>query len=302
MFDGFFTLSELGTGSGGSVGRPDFRHRYAAGWPGGQATLALASGFSVQELPESPACAAVREFSRPPLPSAKPRRSRAACSQHVAGRPPIPRHRHRAACARPVRPTAGDHARPLRHSRALLFHRAAGVPSGHQLYFRGSVNAALGGWDHAALVTLLRMPVSGVGATPEGDRFDFALRAQLPGKGLSFSKPVSRSQWHARSLDPATGREARSGAGRTSWSAAGLLIGSARRRRPARTGGPPYTRPGGRLALHRCRPRRFRRSVGEAASVLGTEKISLAQFWKQVETTLALEPFESRTAAAMWFT
>ena len=51
-------------------------------------------------------------------------------------------------------------------------------------YLMGVVKAMLGGWDHAELAALLRMPVSGVGATPEGDRFDFQLRDALPGRGL----------------------------------------------------------------------------------------------------------------------
>jgi hypothetical protein len=48
----------------------------------------------------------------------------------------------------------------------------------------GVVRAMLSGWDHAMLVSALRMPVSGSGATAEGDALDFAWRAQLPGLGL----------------------------------------------------------------------------------------------------------------------
>jgi hypothetical protein len=51
-------------------------------------------------------------------------------------------------------------------------------------YLSGIVDAMLGGWDHAALIALLRMPVSGIGATPAGDRLDFAVRERLPGAGL----------------------------------------------------------------------------------------------------------------------
>jgi ATP-dependent helicase/DNAse subunit B len=51
-------------------------------------------------------------------------------------------------------------------------------------FLGGIVRGALNGWDHDALLRLLRVPVSGLGATPEGDRFDFELRERLPGRGL----------------------------------------------------------------------------------------------------------------------
>jgi ATP-dependent helicase/DNAse subunit B len=51
-------------------------------------------------------------------------------------------------------------------------------------FLAGAVRALLDGWDHAELLRLVRMPVSGVGATPDGDRFDFELREPLPGRGL----------------------------------------------------------------------------------------------------------------------
>lgn len=51
-------------------------------------------------------------------------------------------------------------------------------------YLSGWVRAVLSGWEHASLLALLRMPVSGIGATPAGDRLDFELRTRLPGAGL----------------------------------------------------------------------------------------------------------------------
>jgi ATP-dependent helicase/DNAse subunit B len=49
----------------------------------------------------------------------------------------------------------------------------------------GVVGAMRSGWDHAPLLSALRMPVSGIGATADGDRMDFAWRKALPGRGLS---------------------------------------------------------------------------------------------------------------------
>ncbi len=44
------------------------------------------------------------------------------------------------------------------------------------LYLASLVSAMLAGWDHTAVLAALRMPVSGVGATPSGDQLDFVRR------------------------------------------------------------------------------------------------------------------------------
>jgi ATP-dependent helicase/DNAse subunit B len=58
--------------------------------------------------------------------------------------------------------------------------------AGHQAirFLTGIVEAMLGGWDHQALVAPLTMPLSGLGGTAEGDRFEFELRQGLPAHGL----------------------------------------------------------------------------------------------------------------------
>jgi ATP-dependent helicase/DNAse subunit B len=60
------------------------------------------------------------------------------------------------------------------------------------------LRAMLAGWDHAGLLAALRMPVSGIGATPEGDRFDFETRERLPGAGL----PLPELAGFLTRLDP----------------------------------------------------------------------------------------------------
>ncbi len=159
----------------------------------------------------------------------------------------------------------------------LAFHPAIA-------YLSGLVNAALDGWDHAALGSLLRMPVTGVGATPEGDRFDFALRGQLPGRGLAFSEApaileafAEIDKWRRERLDPAAWAD-------RLMAGADLLV---RSRPPGRLG---------RDEVDACRSTAaalaaFDEALHQtAASFLSAEKMVLAQFWKQVETTLALEP------------
>ncbi|HXP85960.1 MAG TPA: PD-(D/E)XK nuclease family protein [Bryobacteraceae bacterium] len=51
-------------------------------------------------------------------------------------------------------------------------------------FLLGVLRSLLAGWDHATLLETLRMPVSGIGATPAGDRLDFEWREELPGRGL----------------------------------------------------------------------------------------------------------------------
>lgn len=58
-------------------------------------------------------------------------------------------------------------------------------------YLAGLVNAMLGGWDHQALLELLKMAASGFGNTPACDRFDFELRQRLPGQGLAALRELS---------------------------------------------------------------------------------------------------------------
>ncbi|MGH9558060.1 MAG: PD-(D/E)XK nuclease family protein [Bryobacteraceae bacterium] len=55
-------------------------------------------------------------------------------------------------------------------------------------YLAGIVVALLDGLDHAELLRLIRMPVSGIGATEDGDRFDFELRERLLGAGLPLTE------------------------------------------------------------------------------------------------------------------
>jgi len=75
-------------------------------------------------------------------------------------------------------------------------------------YLSGIVRALLGGWNHADLLPLLRMPVSGIGATPEGDRLDFEMRENLPscgagnfawvGQAIPPPTSISPAEWSAR--------------------------------------------------------------------------------------------------------
>jgi ATP-dependent helicase/DNAse subunit B len=72
-------------------------------------------------------------------------------------------------------------------------------------YLTGLIRALLTGWNPSDLLTLLRMPVSGQGATPEGDHQDFEMRESLPSRvgprpalRISETDRVFPAEWSAR--------------------------------------------------------------------------------------------------------
>jgi ATP-dependent helicase/DNAse subunit B len=153
-------------------------------------------------------------------------------------------------------------------------------------YLAGVVRAMIEGWDHATLGELLRQPVSGVGATAEGDRFDFELRERLPGSGLPIAAireaPDALNQfqkisaWRSERLEPAEWAERLKTLGR--------LVAQ-----------PAIEERAGRDQFHVWRSTaaaraRFEEIVEEAAGFAGSEKTLLAGFWTRVETALAVEP------------
>jgi RecB family exonuclease len=153
-------------------------------------------------------------------------------------------------------------------------------------YLAGVVRAMLEGWDHAALARLLRMPVSGVGATAEGDRFDFELRGRLPGRGLPVTgmrdSPDALNQfhtitgWRRERMEPAEWADRLKTLGR-------LLPQLVIEERADRDRVHTWRSTAAALA-------RFEEVVVETAGFAATEGTPLEGFWKQVETALAVAP------------
>ena len=142
------------------------------------------------------------------------------------------------------------------------------------------VRAMLAGWDHAGLLAALRMPVSGIGATPEGDRFDFETRERLPGAGL----PLPELAGFLAGIDPWR-RERRTA---SEW---------ASRFKKLRAWIPqPVV--GDRLERQQVEMWRsiaasldaFDAVMDETASFADASEISLADFWEHAELALSLEP------------
>jgi RecB family exonuclease len=150
-------------------------------------------------------------------------------------------------------------------------------------YLMGVVKAMLGGWDHAELAALLRMPVSGVGATAEGDRFDFQLRDALPRRGL----PVEGAPEVLRAFAAMTGWR-RERARASEWSA---RLKSLRRLLPAPAVEDRVERE--EVMVWRSTAaalEAFDGALDQAAAMFAeTTEMALAEFLKPLETALALE-------------
>jgi len=121
-------------------------------------------------------------------------------------------------------------------------------------------------------LTLLRMPISGLGATPEGDRQDFEMRKALPGgagsrpvPGITETDLLSPSEWCSR-------------------------LKTLRSQIPL----PEITDQIDRDQLIIWRStaaalNAFDRTLDTTAQAFDDEKIDLATFWPSVETTLSIE-------------
>ena len=67
-------------------------------------------------------------------------------------------------------------------------------------FLAGAVDAMLAGWDHADTLAVLRLAPR-FAASDTMDRFDFAVREQLPANGLAALKEIAREN-HAEKLEP----------------------------------------------------------------------------------------------------
>lgn len=153
------------------------------------------------------------------------------------------------------------------------------------VYLAGIVRAVLSGWDHARLNALLRMPVSGLGATSQGDKFDFALRELLPGRGLPIAGIANlpealtafqnTTRWTGEKLTP------------TDW--ASRLKGLTRLA-PITNSGVGDRDQTDALRSTAAAIAGFEETVGIVAGLRGSAKLPLAQFWKHIETGLAATP------------
>jgi len=143
-------------------------------------------------------------------------------------------------------------------------------------YLTGVVGALLTGWDHADLVRLLRMPVSGLGATPEGDRLDFEMRRNLPARGAGSHAALQKiDPWKRDVLTAAD------------WS---TRLKTLRSLIPS----PEVTDQIGREPLNIWRSTAaaltaFDETLDTVAVALHNESMTLQKFWPCVEAAVAIE-------------
>ncbi len=141
----------------------------------------------------------------------------------------------------------------------------------------------------AELLTLLRMPISGIGATPEGDVLDFKIRESLPASGwwrelqLAASASADVLLSALNELD-SWKRDRRTPA---DWSAT-LKTLRTLIPQPEITDQATHQQ----LQIWRSTPaalEAFDKALDTTALALPDAKISLAQFWPHAETTLSIE-------------
>ena len=150
-------------------------------------------------------------------------------------------------------------------------------------YFSRLVQALLDGWDHAALLTALSMPVSGIGATPAGDAFDFELRKKLPGRGLALPGIQPDALALLKTLPSARDRmDPKSWASQFKKLRATLPPNSIDERmdRSALN----------RLGAANAAAGAFDEILDQTAALLDDKPIALADFWNHIKTALELEP------------
>ena len=165
--------------------------------------------------------------------------------------------------------------------------------NGHAIirFLTGVVDALLAGWDYADTLAVLRLAPD-VGIGPAMDRIDFAVRMQLPGRGLEFLKaaaatdPALSSLVNAFSeLEPWTSREL---SPRLWADCAKALCSLVRFRRPDRR----LTRSAGEIGRSQSAAlNAFGVALDEAVQCFDSEDaIPLSGFWPKVKSVLRLSP------------
>jgi hypothetical protein len=280
IFDGFFALSAaetelvlaLGQRTGVTMTLPD--------WPGSQTLrkILLAAGFADQRLLSGKRLARRSGFSIATIEREVEEIARRILTCAAQGRP----FREMGIVLRSRDPYAGVVETTLARfgiPARLYFHRPlASHPA--LMFFAGIVRGMLAGWDHATLLAVIRMPVSGWGANPLGDELEFAWRDRLPSVGLPLPPGLEQVSaldgWRRDRLEP---RE---------WAA---------RMKTLRVLLPESRIPDGADRDQMAAVRSTSAALaafdeildGAAAALDGSGRCALAAFWKQVETAMALE-------------
>ncbi len=282
ILDGFFTLSAaetelvvaLGARASVTITLPD--------WLGSQTLRKslLAAGFAEQRLP-----AAMRSASRSGFSAATIEREVEEIARRILGCAEQGRSfREMGIVLRSRDPYAGVVETALARfgiPARLYFHHPLADLILLCVFLSTVIRGVLAGWDHATLLSAVRMPVSGVGATAHGDDLDFAWREKLPDFGLPLPAGLEQlaalDRWSRERLEP------------PEWAS---RLKTLRAWLPA----PGVTEDADRDRIGAWRSTSAALAAfeeildGAAAALEGLGRCALAAFWKQVEKALALEP------------
>lgn len=280
ILDGFFTLSAAETalvvGLAGqaavTITLPD--------WPGAQTVrnVLLLHGFEEQRLSSAQRTAIRSGFSAATIEREVEEIARRILALAAEGR----EFREIGIVLRSREPYAGVVETMLARfgiPAHLYFHPTLGSHPA-LMFFSNVIRSMLAGWDHATLLGAVRMPVSGLGATPMGDALDFAWRDRLPAAGLPLPAGLDQfaglDEWRRDRLAPEEWPE---------------RLKTLRMLLPQ----PVISDGMDRDQIVRWRSTSaalaaFDEVVDEAVVAFeGSGRCSLAEFWKQVEAALALE-------------
>ncbi len=272
VFDGFFSLAQAERKLIESFAR---RASLSITLPEADAEL-LRAGFVETRLSGTHRAAATRQFSAPSLDREVEEIARRILEEAARGRP----FREMGVILRVREPYASALETVFaRFSIPARFYFAGPLIQNPAIAYLGRiVRLMLGGWDHAELLSALRMPVSGIGATAEGDRFDFEARERLPASGLplpdraAFLHPFET--WPRERLTP------------IEWSA---------RLKQLRSIVPLPPIEFDRTNIEMCRSvawglDAFRETVEESSRAFHRNaRLPLEEFWEQVELALTLD-------------
>jgi ATP-dependent helicase/DNAse subunit B len=146
-------------------------------------------------------------------------------------------------------------------------------------YLTGAVDAMLGGWDWAEVLAVLRLDPT-IGASSAMDRFDFAVRQRIPGRGLDALKMLAGEGPMAESLARLQSLEA--------WQAQRLFLPAQPRE--------PFSREFVEIWRSQAAALEgFAEAIEEAAaSFADAPTASPAEFWRVAKAVLRLLPLRPR--------
>jgi len=162
--------------------------------------------------------------------------------------------------------------------------------SGSVRYLAGVVSALLSDWDHGATLAALRYS----GDCPALDRFDFAVREQLPGSGLGGLAALTQDARLLRTLDDLRALDSWRGASLTPSKWAQRMASLRNLVRPPQPVDGVSHETAAMWRAESSALTAFEGALAVAAECLGDDRrIGLAEFWAAAQAVLRLSPLRA---------